>query len=426
MPSWNSAERSLRVIVAFTVCALLSSQRDATACSVCLAGDPNFSANGTSAQPAGTVSVYFEVRGWTKESGSIVEDVAEPASAEAAAPAAQSTPIAPAAVAPAAPAAPAAVRRRSTQKGVPVTGPLGPKHERNEISAAPHHAGHDHADDGDLDLPVPGSDATDGEATTDGESSGHAHGTSTEESNDSQRLDLYVAWTPIDRVTLTLGVPWAFNAVEEKDTEEKTNYSLSGLGDVSLGASGVVWRNRDVMPSTWLELRGWLKAPTGRSSKQVDGVLDPHVQPGTGSWDGGAGTALVHRFDWGSLYASTFYRINSEGGLDYQYGDVVLATVALEAPLGHLLGQPLLDRVTPGFGLDFRFAQRDESAGETVADTGGAVLYASPSLRVALPAFRATQRAWLRGGVQIPLTSDWLYGKQDEGVVWSVGIGYGF
>ena len=423
MPSWNSAERILRLTAAFSVCVMLSSPRDAGACSVCLAGDPNFSANGTSAQPAGTVSVYFEVRGWSKESGSIVEQVAAPVPAEAATPAAQPTPIAPATVAP---AAPAAVRSLSTQKGVAVTGPLGPKQQRNEIAAAPRHSGHDHEDDDDLGLPVPGSDGTGGGAATGGESSGSQHGNSTEERNDSQRLDLYVAWSPIDRVTLTLGVPWAFNEVEEKDVEEKTNYSLSGLGDVSLGASGVVWRNRDVLPSTWLELRGWLKAPTGRSSKQVDGVLDPHVQPGTGSWDGGAGTALVHRFDWGSLYASTFYRINSEGGLDYQYGDVVLATVAVEAPLGHLLGQPLLDRVTPGFGLDFRWAQRDESDGETVADTGGSVLYASPSLRVALPAFRATQRAWLRGGVQIPLTSDWLYGEQDEGIVWSVGIGYGF
>jgi hypothetical protein len=181
-----------------------------------------------------------------------------------------------------------------------------------------------------------------------------------------------------------------------------------------------------VLPSTWLEARGWVKAPTGRSSKQVDGVLDPHVQPGTGSWDGGVGAALIHRFEWGSLYASSFYRINSEGGLDYTYGDVVLATVALEAPLGHLLGKPALDRVAPGFGFDFRWAQRDQSSGETVADTGGSVLYATPSLRIALPAFRATQRAWLRTGVQIPLTDAWLYGKQDEGVVWAAGIGYGF
>ncbi len=364
----------LRTLAALAACVALVDPNDVRACSVCLAGDPNFSANGTSAQPAGSVSVYFEVRGWTKESGSVVEDVAEPA----------------------------------------------PDHDEEHD----HDEGEDHGEEDDLDAPAAESDAA--EEDPDAGASDHEHGEATEERNDSQRLDLYVAWTPVDRVTLTLGVPWAINEVDEKDSEGKTNYSLAGLGDVSLGASGVVWRNRDVMPSTWLELRGWLKAPTGRSSKEVDGVLDPHVQPGTGSWDGAAGTALVHRLDWASLYASTFYRINSEGGLDYEYGDVVLATLALEVPLGHLLGQPLLDRVTPGFGFDFRWAARDESGGENVADTGGSVLYATPSLRVALPAFRETQRAWLRAGVQIPLTNDWLYGEQDEGVVWSAGVGYGF
>jgi hypothetical protein len=371
----------LRVLLVVTACLVVPARRDARACSVCLAGDPNFSTQGTASQPVGSVSVYFEVRGWTKQSGSVVQDVAEPGDAATA----------------------------------PVAAPGG--HD---------HSTHDHGPNGwqdllDPPLPEPSSDAS-AEAAPEG---GHQHGEATEERNDSQRLDLYVAWTPIDRLTLTLGVPWAFNTVEELESGGMT-YSLSGLGDVSLGASGVVWRNRHVLPSTWVELRGWVKAPTGRSSKQVDGVLDPHVQPGTGSWDGGAGAALIHRFEWGSLYASSFYRINTEGGLDYEYGDVVLATAALEVPLGHLLGRPALDRVAPGFGFDFRWAQRDESGGTNVADTGGSVLYATPSLRIALPAFRANQRAWLRAGVQIPLTDAWLYGEQDEGVVWSAGVGYGF
>lgn len=391
----------LRALVVLAACAAPFASLDARACSVCLAGDPNFSSQGTASQPAGSVSVYFEVRGWTKESGSVVENVADPGvGVEAAAP------VSPATAAPVAEVPPA---RRQRDRHI-----------------APLHTGHDHPSWEDLLDPPADDVASDDAEPDDDDGDDHEHGTATEERNESQRLDLYVAWTPVDRLTLTLGVPWAFNSVEERDDEGKSHYSLNGLGDVSLGASGVVWRNREVLPSTWLELRGWVKAPTGRSTKEVDGVLDPHVQPGTGSWDGGAGTALIHRFEWGSLYASSFYRINTEGGLDYEYGDVVLATAALEVPLGHLLGRPALDRVTPGFGFDFRWAQRDESGGETVADTGGSVLYATPSLRIALPAFRATQRAWFRTGVQIPLTDSWLYGEQDEGVVWSAGIGYGF
>ena len=98
----------------------------------------------------------------------------------------------------------------------------------------------------------------------------------------------------------------------------------------------------------------------------------------------------MHRFEWASLYTSVFHRINAEGGLHYEYGDVVLATAALEVPLGHASGVRALDRVTPGLGLDFRFAERDQQDGRGVEDTGGSVLYVSPSLRVALPAFGET------------------------------------
>ncbi|RIK90405.1 MAG: hypothetical protein DCC71_25540, partial [Proteobacteria bacterium] len=296
----------------------------------------------------------------------------------------------------------------------PAGAPPGP------LRPTPRHAGHGHEDEEEPAPPPPAADAASA-----GAGDAHEHG-STRERNDSRRLDLYVAWTPLDRLTLTLDLPWAMNAIEEGESGDRTHYSLSGFGDVALAVNGVVWRNRPVLPSTWLELRAWGKAPTGRDERRTDGVLDSHVQAGTGSWDWGVGAAAVHRFAWGSLYGSVFHRRNAEGGLDYEYGDVVLATAALEVPLGHALGVRALQRVTPGMGFDFRWAGRDRAGGDGVADTGGSVLYASPSLRIALPAFGETHRAWLRTGVQVPLTDAWLYDEQDEGVVWSVGVGYGF
>jgi hypothetical protein len=317
----------------------------AAACSTCLAGDPSFSANGTTSQSAGNVSLYIEARQWEKKDGA---------------------------------------------KIVP--------------------------EDGEAAAPADAADA--------GAADPEEH---VRESHDTRRLDAYVSWTPVDRVTLTLDTPWTANDITDVAGEgDTTHFELSGLGDVSLAASGVVWRNRPALPTTWVELRGFLKAPTGRDEQRVGGEKEPHLQTGTGSWDYGFGAAAVHRFEWGSLYASVFGRLNTEGALDYQYGDVVLSTVALEAPLGHLTGAHALDRVIPGLAFDFRWAGRDRQDGSTVEDTGGSVLYVSPSVRVRLPAFSATQRAWLRAGVQIPVTHEWLYGVQDEGPVWSVGIGYGF
>lgn len=320
--------------------------RTASACSVCLAGDPNFSAHGSASQPAGSVAVYGELRGWQKSSGLL-------------------------------------------------------PHGHDEPEAHAEEEAHDE----------------------------HAHGAAEsqedgEEHNEGRRFDLYVAWTPLDRLTLTLNLPWAKNGIEEVEGGEST--SLTGFGDASLGVSGVVWRNRDALPSTWVELRGWGKAPTGRDEQRENGVEDPHLQTGTGSWDYGFGAAAVHKLDWAALYASTFYRVNTEGALEYEYGDVFLATAAVEVPLGHLSGVRALDRLTPGLAFDFRWAQRDQTDDGDYDDSGGSILYVSPSLRVALPAFGETQRAWLRAGVQIPATNGWLNGEQHEDPVWSVGIGYGF
>jgi hypothetical protein len=261
---------------------------------------------------------------------------------------------------------------------------------------------------------------------------GHHHGEdladepiASEEEARSQRLDLYVAWTPLDRLTLTLDLPWAFNGIEEIGDDGRTSTSLSGFGDLSLAASGVLWRNRDVLPSTWVEGRLWGKAPTGRDEQRVEGERNPHLQTGTGSWDFGFGGAVVHRVAWASLYGSAFYRMNTEGALDYEYGDVALATLAIEAPVGHALGRESLRWLVPGLALDLRWAARDRDGGASYDDSGGTIPYLTPSLRIALPGFGEGRRAWLRTGVQVPLTNRWLYGAQDEGPVWSVGVGLG-
>jgi hypothetical protein len=245
-----------------------------------------------------------------------------------------------------------------------------------------------------------------------------------DEENRSRRLDLYLGWTPVDRVTLTLNVPFAFNHITEIEDGERTEFSLSGLGDVSLMGSLVLWRDRDVLPGTWLEGRAFVKAPTGRSHERVDGVKDPHLQPGTGSWDFGFGVAAAHRLPLASLYASVSYRVNSEGSLDYEYGDVALANVALLVPLGPATGVAWLAPFSAGIELNHRWAQRDEFHGEDYADSGGSILYATPSLRIALPALAIGDRLppSLRFSLQVPLTNRWLHGEQQERPLWRAGL----
>ena len=317
-----------------------------SACSVCLAGDPQFSTHGATSQEAGSFSFYLEALGFRKTSGLL------PHGGEGADP-----------------------------------------------EAGDHEHG-DHEGDGDA----------------------HAGEHGGVERSRGQRLDLYASWTPIDRLTLTLDVPFAWNRIVESEGASRSTSTLSGFGDVALASSVVLWRDRDVMPSTWLEGRLWLKTPTGRDESEVDGTPDPHLQPGTGSWDFGGGLAAVHRRSWGSLYASAFYRENTPGALDYTHGDVFLANLAVEVPVGHAASQPALDWLTVGLELNFRYAGYDDAGGQRYQDSGGSILYATPSVRVRLPWSFGERTPSLRAAVQLPLTQDWLHGFQREKEVWSVGI----
>lgn len=240
--------------------------------------------------------------------------------------------------------------------------------------------------------------------------------------NDSHRLDLFLTWTPIDRLTLSLDLPWAFNEITDTRPTEKNTSRIGGFGDVSLAVSGLLWRNRERVPSTWVEARALVKAPTGDSTRKVDGVKDPHLQIGTGSWDFGFGLAAVHRFDKAWLYTSGFYRLNTEGSLDYEYGDFFLVNTALHIPLGDALEQEVFTPYTIGLELNFRYADNDEFNGMRFADSGGSILYLTPSLRSRLPWSEEGKGPWLRASVQIPATSSWLDGNQREDPIWSVGL----
>jgi hypothetical protein len=247
---------------------------------------------------------------------------------------------------------------------------------------------------------------------------------SAKEENESSRLDLYLGYTPLDRVTFTLNLPFAFNQITEIEDGSRQRFSLAGVGDLSLLGSVVIWRDRDVLPGTWIEGRAFVKAPTGKSETRVRGIEDPHLQRGTGSWDYGFGVAAAHKLARGSLYASASWRENSEGSLSYEYGDAFLANAAFLLPLRDLGGAPWLAPLTVGFELNFRWAERDEYNGQNYKDSGGSIPYATPSLRIALPPLAIGERPppSLRASLQIPLTNRWLHGSQEEDLLWRAGL----
>lgn len=255
---------------------------------------------------------------------------------------------------------------------------------------------------------------------------GASAGVDTEE-NVSRETWLYASWAPTDRVTLTAALPYKWISIEEQPFGARSVSSRnSGFGDFSLYATTVLWRNRNALPSSWLEGRLMLKAPTGKRSERVDSVLDPHLQLGTGSWDWGLGLAGTHRVARGSVYGSLFYRFNSKGSLDYEYGDVFLGNVAWMSDAFEFGPLSRSSGVRGGAELNFRYAGRDDFRGASYDHSGGSIFYASPFLEMRLGPDHLERVPWMRLGGRIPLGNGGLNGEQSEGYVFSLGFRLGF
>ena len=62
------------------------------------------------------------------------------------------------------------------------------------------------------------------------------------EVNESQQLTLFLGWTPLDRLTLTLAAPFRFNQIrEEPEGEPREGSHLNGFGDLALHVGFVLY-----------------------------------------------------------------------------------------------------------------------------------------------------------------------------------------
>jgi outer membrane putative beta-barrel porin/alpha-amylase len=239
-------------------------------------------------------------------------------------------------------------------------------------------------------------------------------------------LTAYASWTPTPRVTLTAAVPFRWITIDTKHADgESDTASNRGFGDASFYVSTRLWSDLDHHPTTWLELRGMVKAPTGKSDKTVGGDQDPHLQVGTGSWDFGFGLSGGHHFDRFALYANAFYRINTLGSLHYEYGDVFLANLIAtsEAVSVEPLGGVLL---RPGLELNYRYAGHDQFQGDFYRSSGGSIANLTPFLELPFALRADVPAPWLRLAVRMPLSSGGLFGAQHESFTYLVGVGVPF
>jgi hypothetical protein len=175
-------------------------------------------------------------------------------------------------------------------------------------------------------------------------------------------------------------------------------WKYEGLGDATLLAQWTALGSRSSGPGE-VTLLGGVKLPTGKTHvEEVNGEApEPPARPGTGSTDALAGLQVMRQWRVPApgghetllpVSLSALARYNGRGTEDYRVGNDVHASLSTSYAVWHslaVLGQ--LNAIVHGH----------DEVGNTDAEahhTGGTSLYATPGLRVELPAGAAIYGYW--------------------------------
>jgi hypothetical protein len=188
-------------------------------------------------------------------------------------------------------------------------------------------------------------------------------------------LQLDLAYGLASRTTLLASVPvLADRSYSIAHAGIQQDYGTTGFGDALFGVRQAIFGG----------LVGGLsvKLPSARHriGGDFDGtILDPTLQPGSGSWDfvsslQYAGHIAPWLVDW-SLAGS--YQINTGNDLGYRFGDLTVAAASASRTLKGPLAASLQ--------LKFVHEARHTFLDEGVPSTGSRIVYLTPGLRLRLP-----------------------------------------
>jgi hypothetical protein len=234
---------------------------------------------------------------------------------------------------------------------------------------------------------------------------------------DQYSLKLTGVYSPTESLNLVLAVPYTRKrmTMEHAAGVKFVASDLSGVGDVEVGARWFFWESASMASRSrqGLAISLGTSLPTGANDPPAVSVGLPnpqHEQIGTGAFGPYAGLSYRLQKDTFAALLSLSGRVHTENRQGYRYGGALLSTVQ-----GQWTPVPWL---ALGLGLDGHAGGRDRLDGASVANTGGLVLWASPS------AFLNVYRGlWVTLRGQLPVYTR-LVGDQTVRPVAMAGIQY--
>jgi len=223
-----------------------------------------------------------------------------------------------------------------------------------------------------------------------------------------------VVYSPVAALNLVLQIPFERKAWSLRGPDGTEAASPTGLGDLDLGARWFVFQHTSLASRSRTELATTFgtSLPTGSTSAASDDGerIDDHAQLGTGSFGPYAGLLVAHHTAAWTWTGSISGRAHSTNSYDYHYGGALLWSAS-----GQYLFTPHL---ALGLGALGRYAQKDRAGDELLANTGGFVLSAQPTV-----SYGVSDAWWLNLRAQVPVATH-LFGEQHVGPVVTLGVQY--
>lgn len=218
--------------------------------------------------------------------------------------------------------------------------------------------------------PSTGSSATSNDPQLD--HADHGENSSTEYYND---LELYLRYYISPKLRLLFSIPFSSNDINGK--------TLNGTGDAKLLTQYQIY-NTDITGKTnfWhrIFLGGGVKFPTGVYNKTLTyGVVDPHFQPGTGSFDflfNGLYMAKLEKDGLG-WRNDIVYTVNTENSNGYRFANRFNITSTFTYDI-------ITSTLTflPHAGIYFESSAEDKQDGKDTPDTGGNAFFGTGGVDV--------------------------------------------
>ncbi len=237
---------------------------------------------------------------------------------------------------------------------------------------------------------------------------------------------------PHEQVTILADIPYVVRGSIEVDEHPRLGEKQvsEGWGDLHLIA---IWRFIQNARG-FLGVTGGVKFPTGATdetkpdrdliaahAEEEGEELEPdwekyelELQPGSGSYDFPVGGVFRYTAGPVTFNGNAVYTIKTEGARDFEFGDVFTTSLVTNVLLNP---NSTIMRTSVGLDINFQHEEKQTHDGEEIADSGGDILFAGPSLTI-----EVNSNSLIYGTLLFPVSQNMGGVHQELDFVWNAGV----